>query len=145
MKKNFEKELEKVVADLDDLVIYGPKTEEEVAEAERQLGVKFAADYRSYVLKYGCISGSGMELTGVTGNGGYIDVVQSTLDQREYDDKFPKKAYVIHDWAYDGIVAVQYPNGKIYAMGPGYKTKKMNDSLAEYIAEEIRIDRESEE
>lgn len=96
-------------------------------------------------MKYGVVWGSEIELTGLTTGKKYYDVVIATLAEREYDNDFPKDAYVVHNWGYDGIVAIQYANGEIYARGPGYATKKMNDSLAEYIEEEIRIAHEDDE
>lgn len=139
------KALDKAIAKLSDTHILGPRTEEEVAAAERQLGLTFAEDYRAYLLKYGVVCGDEMELTGLTKEDECYNVVIATLAEREYDDDFPKDAYVVHDWAYDGIVAIQYANGEIYARGPGYMTKKMNDSLAEYIEEGIEIYREDED
>lgn len=139
------KALDEAIGKLSGTHIFGPRTEEEITAAEQRLGLTFAEDYRAYLLKYGAVWSNEIELTGLFGKSSPDGVVEATLDEREYDEEFPKDAYVVHNWAYDGIVAIQYANGEIYARGSGYETKKMNDSLAEYIEEEIRLDREDEE
>ena len=131
------------VAELTNVRSRKPATEEQVAAVEARLGVTFADDYRAYLLKYGCINSSEVQLTGITDDPDE-DVIELTEREREVDPDFPRDAYVIHYWAYDGIVSIQYTNGEIYAVGPGYETTKMNDSLIEYIEEEIRMDKEYE-
>ena len=66
-----------IMSNLEDLRFLKPATEAEVTAAEKELGVIFAEDYREYVLKYGVISGRGIELTGVT-SAKRLDVVTVT-------------------------------------------------------------------
>ena len=42
-----------------------PASEDQIAEAELRLGLKFADDYRTYVHAFGCASCCGHEFTGV--------------------------------------------------------------------------------
>ncbi len=137
------KKLDAVIEQLTDVWPEEPATKKKVAAAEARLGVTFADDYRAYLLKYGCIDSTEVQLTGITDDPDG-DVIELTEREREVDPDFPRDAYVIHYWAYDGIVSIQYTNGEIYAVGPGYETTKMNDSLIEYIEEEIRMDKEYE-
>lgn len=140
------KALDEAVEKLRDVYIAGPKREEEIRQAEKELGLAFSEDYRYYLLTYGrvCSLPDGLDLTGLISQKNFFDVVIATLAERDCDDDFPKDAYVVHNWGYDGIVAIQYANGEIYARGSGYETEKMNDSLAEYIEEGMQIRRENE-
>ena len=59
------------------------KSEQEIKEAEKSLGLSFAADYRAYLEKVGLACFGGHELTGLT-KIARLDVVAVTKEQRNY-------------------------------------------------------------
>ena len=136
--------LDRVIGKLTDAEFEGPASPEAVAAAEKALGVTFAEDYRAFLLKYGTVDSYEVELLGIAGDGLY-GVVEATLEERELNDEFPKDAYVINRWGYEDIVSVQYSNGSIEAISMEYQNKKLNHSLAAYIAAEIKIAKQEED
>ena len=51
---------------ISELRVSGPSTEEEINNAERELGVKFPPEYREFLAKYGAAMGPGYEVAGLT-------------------------------------------------------------------------------
>lgn len=109
------------------------RTEAEIESAEKQLGVEFAPDYRCYLKEIGLACFDGHELTGICKTA-RLNVADVTTAQREL---YPEACswYVIEEINVDGIIIWQSPSGAIYKTAPGIKTRKILDSLTEYIIE----------
>lgn len=114
---------------------FGPASEEQVAEAEIALGVRFAEDYRTYVLAFGAASCYGHEFTGVC-RSPRLDVVTVTKELREIYPDVPGNYYVVEEGHIDGIVIWQAPSGAIYKAVPYTVPTRIASSLAEYILED---------
>ncbi len=108
------------------------RTEEEVCEAERELGISFAEDYRAYLKEIGLACFDGHELTGLTKTA-RLNVVSVTKKQ-QYFDKVASSWYVIEEVGIDGIIIWQNSKGTVYATIPNSKAKKIANSLSEYIS-----------
>ena len=122
----------KVINSLDD-VIHGKATDtKEIIRAEEELGLKFADDYRSYVMQFGCMSIGSREFTGISQQENYC-VVSVTSAQKHYNKNIPENWYVIEQLNIDGIVIWQSSEGKIYQTIPNSAPVKIADSLSEYI------------
>ena len=106
-------------------------SEEEIQNAEQELGLKFATDYRKYVSAFGAISFESHELTGVCSSK-RLSVVDVTIKERRNCD-VPEDWYVIEQANIDGIVIWQDASGSVYQTGPGAKQKRLCKSLAAYI------------
>lgn len=109
------------------------RTEEEIQNAEKQLGVRFAPDYRCYLKDIGLACFDGHELTGIC-KSARLNVADVTLAQRALVPD-ADSWYVIEEANIDGIVVWQSPTGAIYKTAPGIKTRKIFDSLTEYMEE----------
>ena len=107
------------------------RTGEEIENAEKQLGVRFAHEFRCYLKEIGLASFDGHELTGLCKTT-RLNVVDVTLTQRDY---FPEAYswYVIEEANIDGIVIWQSSAGDIFQTEPGRKAEKIYSSLAEYV------------
>lgn len=107
------------------------RTDEEIESAEKQLGVRFALDFRCYLKGIGLVSFDGHELTGIC-KSTRLNVVDVTLAQRE---RFSEAGswYVIEEANIDGIIIWQSSSGDIYQTAPGRKAQKIYSSLAEYV------------
>lgn len=110
------------------------RTEEEISEAERKLGIPFAKDYRAYLKEIGLACFDGHEFTGLTKTA-RLNVVSVTKEQRQYFDKAALLWYVIEEVGIDGIIIWQSSNGTVYATAPNSGAKKIANSLSEYISE----------
>lgn len=107
-------------------------TVEEINSAERNLGLKFAEDYKEYLMTYGSIAYEGHELTGIC-NSKRLNVVDVTNKIRERIPKIPKSFYVIEETNYDGIVFWQNSKGTIFKTIDNSKPKKVYSSLEDYV------------
>ena len=109
-----------------------PASENNIVEAEKTLGLSFSQEYRTYLEKYGSASFFGHILTGISPFPG-VNVVEVTLEQREFNPIVPHSMYVIEQLHIDGVVIWQDFSGSIYQTTPGSKPMKICDSLKEYL------------
>ena len=108
-----------------------PASMEQIENAEDELGVSFANEYKQYLLAYGAASIFGHEFTGISSSS-RISVVDVTLEEREFND-INDDLYVVEQTNIDGIVIWQDSKGNIYKSQPGSDAQKICYSLAEYI------------
>lgn len=106
--------------------------EKEVKKAEQLLKLKFASDYRAYLLKYAVVAYSGHEFTGITKTP-RLDVVSVTQTEKEANLKIPRDMYVVERTGFDGIIIWQRENGEIYYSQAGQAPMKYCNSLMEYV------------
>lgn len=121
----------KLMQMIPDLCTLQGASEEEIHNAEQELELKFAADYRKYVATFGAVSFDSHELTGVC-KSKRLSVVDVTIKERSRID-VPSDWYVLEQGNIDGVVIWQDANGKVYQTSPGSKQKKVCGSLSEYI------------
>lgn len=106
--------------------------DEQIIEAQKELNVKFAEEYVTYLKTYGAISFYGTEITGLNVDE-YINVINVTLQEREADKEFPLGCIVIENTGFEGLLILQSEDGSIYDWNKG-KREKIFNSLNEYIA-----------
>lgn len=107
------------------------RTDAEIAEAEKELGIKFAKDYHEYLKKIGIACFDGHELTGLT-NTDRLNVVSVTKELRKQSEEICALWYVVEDVGLDGIIIWQNSDGVLYATAPNTNAKMVADSLSEY-------------
>ena len=107
---------------------------EMIVEAEKEIGLKFAEDYRLYLKTFGIAAYGGHELTGIT-KSERVHVVAATKKEREHSPELPSNIYVIEHGNIDGIVIWQADTGEIYGAMPGHGLKQINDSLVDYVCQ----------
>jgi len=106
---------------------------EQIENSERELNVKFATDYREYLLQLGVASCGGHELTGIC-SGPAINVTDVTKKNRLENPEGTGAMYVIEDAHIDSIVIWQDSAGKIYQTGYRTKPVQVYKSLKDYIS-----------
>lgn len=107
------------------------RSDKEIENAEKELGINFAPDYKTYLKEIGLACFDGHELTGICQDP-RLDVVHVTKDQRENNPEAPN-CYVIEEANIDGIVIWQDFSGKIYMTVENSSPKLIADSLSAYI------------
>lgn len=125
-------ELLKLIKDADYFYALTGADLSQVEEAEKNLGVCFADDYKAYVQAFGAATFDGHELTGIC-KSERLSVVASTERAREFFTQFPMDLYVIEEMQFDCIITVQDSEGIVYSYGPGDKATQIADSLQEYL------------
>ncbi len=126
-----------VLKGMPDYIGSNGRSEEEIVQAEKALGVSFAKDYRKYLEEIGLACFDGHELTGLTKTA-RLDVVSVTKEQREKFGKAISSCYVVEETNIYGIVIWQSSDGTVYEAIPNSKAKKIAKSLSKYIS--CRID-----
>lgn len=108
--------------------------ESAVVAAERKLDLKFAADYRAYLLEMTIAAYDGHELTGLS-KAVRTNVVEVTKQKWWECSQVPKSWYVIEETNIDRIVIWQSQDGKIYqTIGVG-GPECIADSMGEFVTE----------
>ena len=107
-------------------------SEEQIAQAERALSLRFADDYRQYVRAFGTVSAAGHELTGICASR-RLNVVEVTLSARATQPAIPRDWYVLEEANIDGIVIWQSGAGEVFQSQPGAEPVKLAASIREYL------------
>ena len=108
-------------------------SEEQIKEAEKKLGLKFADDYKDYLQQYGAVSCGGHELTGFSAEA-ELDVVSVTIAQRKKNPNINEAYYAIEETHMDGIVIWQTKSGEVFQSEYKGTPTKIHNSLTEYVA-----------
>jgi len=111
---------------------YKPANKIEISDAEIQLCVRFADEYKIYLSEFGEVSARGIELTGII-DADYINVVSATKEKWSMYPQVPHSLYVIEDTTIDGIVIWQDTKGFIYKTTPNSEPIKIANSLEDYL------------
>lgn len=121
----------KTLKDAPDFIGGTGRTDVEIERVQKELGIDFATDYKTYLKEIGLACFDGHELTGICEDP-RLDVVHVTKDQRENNPEAPN-CYVIEEANIDGIVIWQDFSGKIYMTEGNSSPKLIADSLSAYI------------
>lgn len=115
----------------------GPITEDVIVEAEKKLGFKFPKSYREIIKALGVISSDSEEIFGL-GVEGYLNVVETTLDERQLSNGNLNGFVVIQNLGMEGVLIVVDEKDNVYEYANG-KFKNLDCSPAEYIIREILV------
>ncbi len=107
------------------------RSNKEIENAEKMLGINFAPDYKTYLKEIGLACFDGHELTGICQDP-RLDVVHVTKDQRENNPE-SRSLYVIEEANIDRIVIWQDNAGKIYMTEGNLEPKLIANSMTDYI------------
>lgn len=125
------------VNSLSDLLPLKAATEMQIAEAEQQLGLHFAEEYKEYLAAFGAIMADGVELTGIA-RSEHRNVVSVTRKEWVLNTKILHTMYVVEDSHIDGIVIWQDADGRIYRSIPSAEATQIADSLSDYLSAHIK-------
>ena len=121
-----------VINSLSDLLPLKPATAIQIADAELQLRVSFATEYKEYLASFGSIMADGVELSGIA-KSEHRNVVALTKKEWELNSRIPHTMYVVENTCVDGIVIWQDSDGLIYKSSPGTEPIQIASSLSEYL------------
>lgn len=109
--------------------------EEAIAQAEKQLMLKFSPEYHNILAQFGMLIINSHEINGFSKTD-RLSVVANTLSAREKDPDFPDSMYVIENLGIDRILILQASDGAIYEYVPNSTPTKIYSSLEEYLLSE---------
>ncbi len=116
----------------EDFVSLKGASKDAIRNAEIELGIPFASDYKEYLSEYGVASANGHEFTGIV-DSPRLNVVQATLYERKRNHNVLSGVYVLERLGIDGIVIWQDSHGIIYETVGLNPLKKINGSFEEYL------------
>lgn len=122
----------KVLKKMEDFDSLDGVSKEEIEKAELDLGLKFATDYKKYLLEFGLASADGHEFTGLI-KSPRLNVVDVTVKLKKKFKDAPVDAYVIEELGVDDIVIFQTSDGSIYKAAPKTQFIKVANSLTDYL------------
>lgn len=122
----------KLLNEMDDFDCLDGASQEEIEIAEADLNLRFAPDYKEYLLKCGLASAAGHEFTGIV-KSPRLNVVDVTAKIQKRIKGLPSKSYVVEELNIDNIAILQTSDGAIYEAAPDKSAKKIADSLIEYL------------
>ncbi|WP_337874145.1 SMI1/KNR4 family protein [Exiguobacterium sp.] len=105
--------------------------EEEVREAEKQVGMAFPETYREIVKEFGSLEIGSDEIFGL-GVDGYLNVVETTLKEREIAEGKLDGYLVLQNLGTEGILIVVDEQDRVFEYQLG-EFRNLLSSTAEYI------------
>ena len=121
-----------VVKKLPELLSTGAADSSAIENAEKELGLKFASEYKDYLAEFGSVLADDIEITGIA-KPKNRNVVVVTKREWDLNSQVEHNMYVVENLAIDGIIIWQDETGNVYETSPNKKAKKVADSLADYI------------
>lgn len=103
-----------------------------IEDAENSLNRKFSEEYKAYLSKYGAISFSSFEFTGLNVDN-YANVVYVTSKEIERNSDFPNDAIVFHNIGVEGVLVLNSSDGKVYTWASGQAIENFS-SLSSYVS-----------
>lgn len=125
-------EIIKTISCLPDLLPLKAATETQISEAQIQLCLRFADEYKEYLASYGAILADGIELTGIA-KSEHRNVVFVTKKKWQLNSNVPHTLYVVEDTTVDGVVIWQDGQGTIYKTTPNCEPIQIAESLDGYL------------
>ena len=121
-----------IIKSLPNLLSLKAATSTQITDAELQLRVSFAQEYKEYVSEFGAILADGIELSGIA-NSEHRSVVTLTKRERELNPNVPNSMYVVENAGIDGIIIWQDSKGIIYQSSPNKQPEQIANSLVEFL------------
>lgn len=125
-------EMIKKIKEAEDYAALGAASKEQIADAEKELQLTFAADYKEYLRAFGAATFCGKELTGICSSE-RLSVIAVTKRARSFYKSFPVDAYVIEEMLFDHFLVIQKADGSIFNYGQNESEELIADSLSLYL------------
>ena len=107
-------------------------TDSQIEEAQKELNLKFPAEYVEYVKAYGAISFYGTEWTGLNVEG-YLNVVETTKEEKDINKDFPNDCFVLEKLGFENALTIVNTKGNIFTIQNGKSPVLVCNSLSEYL------------
>lgn len=121
-----------IINSKEDLIHGVPVTDKEIKNAEDDLDLRFASEYKDYLKTFGIIAYDGHEITGIS-KSARTHVVDVTKKLKNDNANIAADMYVVEETNYDGVVIWQKQNGCIYETVGNSIPKQIYESLSQYV------------
>lgn len=106
-------------------------TQEQIDEAQNELGIILPQEYVDYVRQFGCIDFGATEWTGLNIEG-RLNTVYATKQEMSVNPDFPNGFFVLENLGIDAKKVVVDRNGKVYILQYS-KLEPICNSISEYL------------
>lgn len=106
-------------------------SEQEIVQAEAKLGMKFPETYRAILQEFGSLEIGADEIFGL-GVEGYLNVVETTLKERELAEGKLDRYIVLQNIGIEGILIVVDEQDRVYEYRLG-EFRDLLSSTADYV------------
>ena len=113
-----------------------PASEAEITNAEKELNLEFADEYREYLLAFGSVWSDIIAISGISDDEDY-EVVALTKKLRGFNPHIPLTFYAIEDVGIDGLVIWQDKTGAVYQSIPNQEPVKIFDHLSDFLKHQM--------
>lgn len=103
---------------------------EDIAKAEKELGLSFSPEYKTLLVQTGSLSNDYFDVAFIKGPG---NVVELTLMVRRIYRNLPRDLYALIDAGVDGIYILQNEKGYIFEIDDSDEIIQSSFSLKEYM------------
>lgn len=125
-----------VLTNINGLFKLSGASNEDILTAEEQLSFIFPKDYSTYLSNFGAVSFGNCELLGIATQS-YLNVVDSTLNERKLNTHFPQYMIIIENYGYESMLAIMDKDGVVYQWSPT-TIKQIAPSFYEYVLIRLR-------
>lgn len=106
-----------------------------ILEAEKELDFKFDNEYKIFIKNFGVLRLGSSEVFGL-GVDGYLNIVNTTVEEREIYGNILKEFIVIQDYGIGGILITLDEDGSVYEFRNNIN-KKIYNSFYDFLKNEI--------
>lgn len=124
-------EIVELIKSIPDVAYIEGCTDEQIAEAEKELGLKFPQEYIDYVKEFGCVDFFGHEFTGLNVTG-RLNVVQATIKEKKVNEYFRDDLFVLENVGIDAVVICLNIDNTVFRVCYE-QIEKIAGSLSEYV------------
>lgn len=121
-----------------DFVSLNGATQQEIEDAEKELSLQFAPEFKKYLRECGVASADGHEFTGIT-TSKRLNIIDVTKSAREKNSGVPGNLYVVEELLIDHITIWQAEDGAIFQAVSNGDPEKVCDSLVDYLSSETTV------
>lgn len=130
---------------LHDAIFPGGVSKKEICDLEDSLGIRFPADYKAFLEKYGAAMGEGYQIAGLftIEDGGsplWLDVVEFNKQlRRNAGNNIPPEHIAISDDGSDYVFYLDTTNMRenetcpVLIVGPGLESQVYSDSFSDFV------------
>lgn len=132
--------MEKLNQKLTALKIYSKKNieEKDIEELENKLNLKLDNSMYKYLKNIGSFSYKSKEFFGL-GVKGYRNILNTTLEERELSEMFPKDCLVLENIGIDGLLILVNTKGQILEWTSSGHKKIISNNLEDFLLNELNI------
>ena len=121
-----------IIKEYEDFTAVGGASNEQIKEAEEELGLKFSKEYKEFLKEYGAACANGHEFFGLC-ESKRLNIIDATLKAKKKNEAISDELYLIEDMGIDKILTWQNEKGELFqTVGMG-EPVKLEVKLCEYV------------